>query len=217
MAGLSDEFAPQSPGVSQVPKQGEYAQYMRARTIYPCWPLLLAGLLLPCSSVPANAQSTIQICGVGLRIGMARDRVIEAVRSSCEVKRFPGNSDFWCARTPVANSVPGGYDGCHTLMFDGGLLTKASRKVATTPGDTVAAILNEVYMFVQQAKANGEAVLTSAFQVEDNDSRSRNLVFRVREDRYMELTMDQPIGSSGARSGITLTEWLDPPVAAVHK
>jgi hypothetical protein len=142
---------------------------------------------------------------------MARDRVIEVASSRCEVKRFRGEGDSWCAR-PIEkmNSGLAAYEGCHTMDFTGGLLTSVSREVAEAYDNTSAEIVNQVYAFVQEAKSKGDTVVVSlGYEREYERWRFRTVVFSVR-DRSMELTTTQPVGSSGAKSSIRLTESLEP-------
>jgi hypothetical protein len=68
---------------------------MFQRTVH-CLQILL---VLSCCAGIAAAQSTIQICGVDLRIGMKKDRVLEVTSAACEVERYRiPDSDSWCAR-----------------------------------------------------------------------------------------------------------------------
>lgn len=191
---------------------------MRMSTPHVSWPILPVVLLLSCPSKPANAQSTIRVCGVDLRIGMAKDRVIEAASSRCEVKRFRGEGDYWCAR-PIEkmNSGLAAYDGCHTMDFTSGLLTSVTREVAEAHDNTSADVVNQVYVFVEHAKSNGDTVVVSLGHEREYEKwRFRTVVFSVR-DRSMELTTTQPVGSSGAISSIRLTESLEPLVAPARR
>jgi hypothetical protein len=173
-------------------------------------------LLLPalCYFIqPASAQSTVRICGLDLRAGMQKDRVIEAASSSCEVKRLRGGSDdSWCAK-PIekANDRSAPYEGCHILKFVAGVLFSATREGAEAYDDTSANIMNEIYTFVKGAKDNGEAVSVSlGRETEYAGWRFRMIIFSVG-DRSLELSITQPVGSPGRKSSIRLTESVELP------
>jgi hypothetical protein len=193
---------------------------MRINTVYLSWLLLLVATALLFSSKPMNAQSAIQICGTSLKIGMAKDSVIKAATAKCEIKPFGGEgTDHWCARTiEKANSGIAAYAGCDMLDFDRGILVSVSREYADVPDNAGADIINRVYEFIQRAKNAGGTVDVSLAPPETEFAglRFRTISFSIR-NVSVELGITQPVGPSGAKSSIRLTESIGPPAAPARK
>jgi hypothetical protein len=192
---------------------------MRINTFNLSWPLLLVVPALLFSSKPMNAQGAVQICGTSLKIGMAKDRVIKAASAGCEVKPFrEEGTDLWCVRTiEKANSGLAAYEGCDTMDFDRGILVSVSREYADVSDNAGAPIINRVYEFIQRANnAGGTVDVSLAPEREFAGSRFRTIVFSIR-DVSVELAITQPVGSSGVKSSIRLTESLGPLVSPTRK
>jgi len=165
--------------------------------------------MLSCFAGICVAQSTIQICGADLRIGMAKDRVLELTSAGCEVKRYRmPDADFWCARpADKMNSGLAAYEGCHDFQFEKGALVLVTKHIGETSGETAANLLNKVYEFMRDAEESGESVVTTTDQKEFEKQRFRFIAFMVG-DRKLEVTVTQDVGASGAASVVRLAETL---------
>jgi hypothetical protein len=164
---------------------------------------------LSCSAGIAAGQSTIHICGADLRVGMAKNRVLDIAGAGCElVKLRATDTEMWCAKaTEKKNSA---YDTCHMLEFDDGFLIYVSKQISEVSGEPVADLVNAVYEFTKVAQADGKtpAVVTKQFEFKKN--RYRTISFVVG-DRSLVLNIAQPVGSSGSVSSVSLSEELRRP------
>jgi len=170
----------------------------------------IAPLLLLCSLQVANAQARINVCGVDLRIGMAKDRVIQAASSGCEVKRFRDTTtDLWCARpAELLNSRLPPYAGCHNLQFESGLLVSIEKEIGEAHDEKAAGVLDRVFSFLKAAEDASQTVTVSpSSETEFAGLRFRTIDFKLGQ-RSLSLTITQPIGSARGIPEVRLTESL---------
>jgi hypothetical protein len=155
----------------------------------------------------AGAQNTMHLCGADIRIGMAKDRVLETTSTGCELKSFrTKGSEVWCARpTEGDHSKLAEYEGCHILQFENGTLININRHISEVSGEAVADIMNAIYEFTRDAKADGKSVTIATNQSEYEKSRYRTITFDIG-DRSLVLNITQPVGSQDSVSSVSLIE-----------
>jgi len=171
---------------------------------------LLVPLAFLCSLHVATGQPGINVCGVDLRIGMAKDSVLRAASLACEVKRYRGGADDrWCARpAEIMNSGLPPYAACNDLEFASGLLSSVEKEVGQTHDGNAAGIVDRVFSFLRGAEDVGQSVtVTPGSETEYAGLRFRTINLRVGQ-RELILSVTQPIGSTRGVSEVRLTELL---------
>jgi hypothetical protein len=141
---------------------------------------------------------------------MAKDGVIQAASSGCEVKRYRDNTaDRWCARPiEIENSKLPPYAGCHDFEFESGMLTSVEKEIGEAHDEKAAGILDRIFSFLKAAEDAGQVVTVSpGSETEFSGLRFRTVSYKLGQ-RSLLLAVTQPIGSARGVSEVRLTETL---------
>ena len=169
---------------------------------------LVGWILQLCFANYASGQSreSIQVCGVDLKPGMARDSVLKAVAAKCELQHVsaqgPEFDDLWFLSATPAYKSDGGQDG--SIYFFKGVLTTLSKDVGSANNDAAGEIVNQIYVFTKEADSDGVPVTVSPSPEFERDGWRYRVVTLSAGKRTLTLQTTQPIGKSNAVSRIKL-------------
>lgn len=162
--------------------------------------------------VAAYAQDSIQLCGVDLHLGMAKDKTLQSIGESCEIKQLDRTAgDAYCIQPHGDKRLPP-YD-CSTLQFQEDKLVAINREIKSLDSDTAADLMNALFLVVREAEQRHETItVLTQREFEHDGYRYRTLSFFIG-GKMVDLDITQPVGIPNCYSSVALIEILygDPP------